>query len=106
MFSKPTGVLWAYEAEIKAILTALRFCKEHNMRRIQIESDSSLAVGWVGNNRNRPWKLLNDLHLIDLLMLEMDCVGVHHVFREANSMADFLAKSGCDREIALWEWCG
>lgn len=36
MFSKATGLLW--EAEVKAILTALLFCKEHNMKNILIES--------------------------------------------------------------------
>lgn len=87
-FSKATGLLWAYEAEVKAILSALQFCKEHDVTNVLIESDSTLAVGWVSNKQNRPWKLLNELHMIDMLMVDVGCVGVVHIFREANDVAD------------------
>lgn len=49
--------LWAYEAEVKAILNALLFCQHFGFRRVIIESDSSLVVGWVASDQNRPWKL-------------------------------------------------
>lgn len=54
VFSKAMGELWAHEAEVKAILYALIFCKQHMLRHITIESDSMLAVGWVFSHDNRP----------------------------------------------------
>lgn len=102
VFSEAAGVLWAYEAEVKAIRKALLFCKQFHYRNVLIESDSTLAVGWVASVHNRPWKLCQDLIQIDLLMSEVECLGVSHIYREANTMADHLAKSGCRRLFPIW----
>lgn len=93
---------WAFEAEVKAILKALIFCQQFSIRNFVLESDSSLAVGWVKERRNMPWKLLYDPNQIDFLMAEVNCLGIHHIFYEANGMADHLAKSGCNRRNTLW----
>lgn len=103
-FSKAVGIGWAYEAEVKAIVKALMLCKHFSVGQLLIESDSSLAVGWVKCRDNRPWKVINELNLIDSLIQEVGCLGVSHILREGNSMADFLAKAGCTRESPLWEW--
>lgn len=102
IFSKATGDLWAYEAEVKAILHALMFCHQFQLRHILIESDSALAVGWVNNKVNRPWKVIQDLNLIDSLCVEVDCLGISHIFRESNHLADYLAKTGCSRQTEIW----
>lgn len=101
IFSEAIPDSWAYEAEVLAILKALLFCKLHSFRNVLIESDSTLAVGWVNNSSNRPWKLVNALNQIDTLMVEVECSGVGHIYREANSIADELAKSGHSRVIPL-----
>lgn len=101
-FSLSLGVAYAYEAEIKAILYALKFCKEFGFLNIVIESDSTLAIGWVKNGENRPWKHLNDFHTIDFLRVDVNCVDIVHVYREGNDKADDLAKEGCDRAVPLW----
>lgn len=104
-FSKPVGVVYAYEAEVMAMRSALDFCSEFNLRHIWLESDSTLAIGWVLSSDFRPWKLLNDLHAIDRLRAEVDCFKVSHVLREANEKADTLAKEGVDRDGCLWICC-
>lgn len=91
-FSLAVGSTWAYVAEIKAVLTALLFCKKHGFRHVIVESDSTLAVGCG-----------SDLNSIDRLMIEVDCLGVFHVFMEGNIDADNLAKQGCDRPSPLSE---
>lgn len=103
-FSKAMGELCAYEAEVKAILQGLIFCQQHQLKHILIESDSTLAVGWSSNQANRPWRLIQDLNLIDALSVEVDCIGIKHIYRESNSIADFLAKSGCHMESNLWSF--
>lgn len=39
--------------------------------------------------------LLNDQNQIDFLATQVICVGVHHIFMEANERADKFAKDGC-----------
>lgn len=101
-FSIPLGDIYAHEAEIKAILWALKFCKEFGFMHIGIESDSSLVVGWVAKRSYRPWKLLNDLNLIYFLKDTVICTSGQHIYREANDQADELAKSACDRTDPVW----
>ncbi|XP_057418209.1 uncharacterized protein LOC130712390 [Lotus japonicus] len=87
--------------EVIAILEVLQFCKEHGIRNLVIESDSTLVVSWVNNSSNRPWKLRNELNLIDNLCEELAVVAVDHIFREANPIADHLSKSGVERLVPL-----
>lgn len=58
---------------------------------------------YVGCKTNRPLKLLPELKLIDVHLREVSCVGVVHVFREANVLAYHLAKEGCGRAHSLWD---
>lgn len=69
-----------------------------------IESDSMAAVKWVNSQSNRPWKLLNTLNHIDILLAEINCFEVRHIFRESNFIADHLAKKGCSSESILWHF--
>ncbi|XP_057458901.1 uncharacterized protein LOC130749544 [Lotus japonicus] len=102
VFSSAVGVLWAYEAELKAILNALIFCKQFQVRNLIIESDSALTVEWVNSDQNRPWKLNQDLIQLDMRMSDVGCLGVNHIYREANNHADKLAKSGAHRANRIW----
>lgn len=104
-FAQRVDDMWAYEAEVHAILQAFLFCQEFNFRTVLIESDATSAVGWEGNDSRRPWKLHQILSKIDLLQPLVNCVGIVHVLREANEVADFLAKSGRDGRVVLWQVC-
>lgn len=102
MFSEKVGNGWAFEAEVKAILMALLICQQFLLSNITIESDYTLAVGWVNSKTNKPWALLNELNQIYFLIDQGNCLGVHHVFREANDRADKLAKEGVSRDSPVW----
>ena len=56
------------------------------------------AVGWVCNKKNLPLRLMNDLNIIDNLMTQVDIIEMIHIFRETNSLANFLSKNGVSRE--------
>lgn len=45
--------------------------------------------------KSRPWKLTNELSMIDYLILLVSCCGVNHILREGDAEADVLAKGGC-----------
>lgn len=104
VFSMSVGELRAFEAEVKAVHYALLFCQVNQIHHIIVESDSALVVGWITNKEHRPWKLLNNLISIDMLIEEVDCVGVFHIFRESDHLADYLAKSGRDRSSPIWSF--
>lgn len=87
----------AAEAELKAIWKTLIFYNQFHFRNLIIESDSTTVVGWVNSCSKRPWKWINILNEIDFLMKEVSCLGVKHEIREANGIADYLAKKGCTR---------
>ncbi|XP_057458739.1 uncharacterized protein LOC130749399 [Lotus japonicus] len=101
IFSRNLGVGFAFEAEVWAIHEALKIYADRLLRNIIIERVASLAVGWVNNRCNRPWKLINTLNQIDLWMVEVNCLKVQHIFREANGEADKLAKRGAAYAIDL-----
>lgn len=81
---------------------ALLFCQHFLLSNITIERDCSLAVGWVNSTANRPWALSNELNQIDFLLSQVNCISVQHIYREANDLADKLAKEGVSRESPLW----
>lgn len=58
-------------------------------------------MGWVNSLEHRPWKLFHVLARIDQLRPVVNCVGVKHILREGNAMADYLVKHGRDRTKAL-----
>ncbi|XP_057452298.1 uncharacterized protein LOC130744125 [Lotus japonicus] len=105
-FSRKVEVKRADEAEVLAILYALLFGQQFMIVSVQIESDSSLAVDWVSETKNRPWNLSNELNMIDYLYPLVACCGVSHILREGNMEADELAKEGCSREVPIWKYVG
>ena len=73
------------------------FAVKFSLWEVLIKSDSALTMGWINCKSNRPWKLRHDLNMIDYFLLEVNCLAVSHIYREANGVADNLAKEGCDR---------
>lgn len=64
--------------------------------KLIIESDSKVALVWVKERRLRPralWKTCNE---IDSLCNVIGDIAFGHTLREANAMADSLAKFGAD----------
>lgn len=78
-FALGIGFGWAYEAEVKEILQGLLFCQQFLFRNVILESDSTTAIGWVASRDKRPWKLINELNQIDLLMKEVNCMEISHI---------------------------
>lgn len=101
-FALGIGFGWAFEAEVKAILQGLIFCQQFLFRNIILESDSTVAIGWVISKDKRPWKLRNELNKIDLLMREVNCLEIRHTYREGNTDADLLANKGCESDSPIW----
>ncbi|KAL4378031.1 hypothetical protein GQ457_02G027360 [Hibiscus cannabinus] len=100
LFSGPLGILDSNVAEIRAIAAALDILVEGRWEGVSsfvIESDSAVALSWILHKERRPWSLDRWFRDIDGACLMLPCVCFNHVLREANALADVLAKGGVDR---------
>lgn len=87
------GVRDSNEAEVLAILEALRIFSRSFQRRLVVESDSLNAISWVGINISKPWKVQFTFNGIKDLASNIGAT-FHHVLRSTNGLADALAKQG------------
>ncbi|KAL4378674.1 hypothetical protein GQ457_02G029430 [Hibiscus cannabinus] len=105
LFSGPLGILDSNVAEIWAIAAALDILvvgKWEGVSSFVIESDSAVALSWILHKERRPWRLDRWFRDIDGACLMLPCVCFNHVLREANALADVLAKGGVDRSDWLF----
>ena len=95
MFSKHVGIKDSNEAEVLAILEALRIDHTFYHHYLIVESDSTNAISWV-KSLNGPWKLQFIFDEFSHLIFDMQ-VTFHYISRYANGMTDCLAKQRVGR---------
>ncbi|XP_077230182.1 uncharacterized protein LOC143863402 [Tasmannia lanceolata] len=81
--------------ELQAILHGLLLARNHNLTNIWVESDSLVAVNVVLKKFKCPWKRIPTLAKIYKGLAETNSWCISHIWREANSVADFLSKPDC-----------
>lgn len=90
-FSTRLGNNSAHSAELQAVSYGLTTAWEEGYRKIILESDSELVTSALNNmNRNIASEGALMEQCRELLNREWTC-EVHHVYREANKCADYLA---------------
>ncbi|XP_060211915.1 uncharacterized protein LOC132639486 [Lycium barbarum] len=89
------GIATNMKAETEAIKHALKFCKEHNFQQVQLETDSLVLLNILQDTWITPWELMNQIEQIKQDMRAMQ-VQINHIFREGNSLANFLANQALD----------
>ncbi|OVA00481.1 hypothetical protein BVC80_9089g74 [Macleaya cordata] len=70
-------------------------CRQLDISRILVNVDSKLVVSWFHNKCQVPWTLLHWWHKIRELAEGLD-IAVVHVYRELNTLADFMASLGLE----------
>ena len=85
-FSKHVGIKNSNEAEVSAILEALRIYQSSCQQSIHVKSDSDNAIAWMKSIRG-PWKMHFLLNKIRSLVSVMQIL-FQHVCRPANGKAD------------------
>lgn len=101
MFSKHVGTMESNEAEVLAILEAVRiFASSSFNSRLEVKSDSLNVISWVSSSAVIPWRFQFYLNEIRVLTFSIQ-VKFQHVRRSANGFADSLAKQGVDRSSNL-----
>ena len=104
LFSGPLGILDSNIVEVMAIKVALGMFVRSIWKGkfgLIIESDSKIAVRWCSGKDCRPWKLWEIFGAIDKFVEDIGNVSWTHIYREANDLADSLAKSGVGRSLML-----
>ena len=109
IFSKAIGVADSNMAELLAVWEALRLFATSRWapsHKLIIESDSSNVVKWMTNPSEASWRMKRHMGHIVTLKQELLCCEFVYIPREANEMADVLAKSGVTRQhdlVALFD---
>ncbi|GLT41648.1 hypothetical protein SLA2020_156950 [Shorea laevis] len=90
-----------FVAELWGLREGLRLCKALGIPRVAAEMDSQMAVRFI--NEGREVDNLFTAILLDIksLMLEFEACTVHHILRERNAAADYLASLGHSSQPGL-----
>ena len=92
------------QAEARALLVGVKLCVQRGFKQILVESDSMVLVRILNNEFQCPWLIGRKLEHIR--MLSSDILKFQHSYREANKVADILAKEGCSKskfETSVYE---
>ncbi|XP_018633360.1 uncharacterized protein [Nicotiana tomentosiformis] len=101
-FATPFGIQTNNAAESLALCIGLKWCKDQRINKICVELDSSLVVNWVNGKIKPPWNLRHNIEEIQKIMITFEAFHVTHCYREANRVADALAKEGSERTSTKW----
>ncbi|KAF5200925.1 hypothetical protein FRX31_009489 [Thalictrum thalictroides] len=82
-------------AESRAILDGIALCVKQGFNKVLLQTDSKLALQWSKQEISIPWNLRAWWRHYRHLTEQMTILYMH-TFKEANSVADHLAKKGMD----------
>ena len=107
LFSCPIPPMEINSAEVLAIHRAIQISlnnQEFKTSKIIIESDSQNAVRWCTSQKGGPWHLNFILNFIRSAPARGLEISIHHKRRNANFVADSLAKQGLNRGSDFVAW--
>lgn len=90
-------------AEVWEIREGLLLEKNIGIKKLEVETDSTYAVQLCKRETSTPWVMRSLIKDIEELMLSFDDIVIGQRYREANGVADYLAKSSVAKEIE-GEW--
>ena len=82
----------AFQVEALALYNGLQLCVQHGLFTVEIESDSKVLVQALQSSHltSCPWQTYDILADVYILLQSING-SLYHVFREANTAADYLA---------------
>lgn len=87
------GTLSNMVAESRALLDGLHLAQKLGIKNVMIESDSQVLVNWLRSGVCTLWFMWDFWEKIKELYCLLEC-SVSHIFREANMVANYIAKEG------------
>ena len=93
-FALNKGVGSVLEAEIWGILEGLKLAWSTGFRKVVVESDSQAAVTLLTSDISKYHPLYNIVRACKSFMEKDWSCSMHHIYRERNRVADYLANLG------------
>ncbi|EOY04279.1 Non-LTR retroelement reverse transcriptase-like [Theobroma cacao] len=90
-FNYKIGISCSLQAELWALYWGLTLCWDKGFRKVQVESDSLLAVQKISNQSLQPEQNAGLLKCIKELFQRFWNCTLTHIHREANQCADWMA---------------
>ncbi|XP_077232558.1 uncharacterized protein LOC143869883 [Tasmannia lanceolata] len=81
--------------EIRAVLAGLQMASSLGLVSIWMEVDSKSAADVINGKTKIPWRCFNRIQVIHQLLSQFHNWRITHIWREGNSVADFLSKRKC-----------
>ncbi|XP_075091563.1 uncharacterized protein LOC142171763 [Nicotiana tabacum] len=83
------------EAEVRAVLEALRYCLNHDYVLIELHTDSMMIKNVLQGTWTCPWNI--DVYVEEIKELMTKCnIQISHTLREGNQLPDHLANYALD----------
>lgn len=98
-FDSPSSFGTNNIAELKAAVYGLEWCEQHGYKDIVLEVDSELLSKWISNTIQIPWRCQQYVQHIHQITKKLHHFQCQHIYREANSTTDLLAKWSHSIEI-------
>ncbi|CAN1770919.1 Putative ribonuclease H protein At1g65750 [Linum perenne] len=83
-------------AELRGIIDGMHLAWEKGVRKLVIQTDSRAAVAILLNDSNRTHRHASIVEQFTSLKNRDWEVSIHHIYREANFAADYMANLGHD----------
>ena len=98
-FSRAIGHTTSVQAELRALKDGLNIAIDLEISYLDIEMDSLVAVNLVNSTAITNVFLSSIVGDCRCLLEKFERFTLKHIYREANGVADILAKAGCDQQV-------
>ncbi|CAI0392378.1 unnamed protein product [Linum tenue] len=100
-FAGKLGTCSITTAELRGAVQGLQVAWDEGYRRVQLQLDSQVAVKLLQEKDNRDHAQVGVMSRAQELLSKQWEVEVHHIYREGNKCADFLANLGHTFDIGF-----
>ncbi|XP_060184706.1 uncharacterized protein LOC132614307 [Lycium barbarum] len=86
------------KAEVEAAEYAIQWCFSNNRNKFILELDSMLVINMLNGSSLPPWNFEQKIDKMRRQLQSKQCI-IQHCYREANQVADALAKFGANLQL-------
>ncbi|CAI9102639.1 OLC1v1000938C1 [Oldenlandia corymbosa var. corymbosa] len=87
------------QAEVYGLLFGVRKCEHLDLFQVEVQTDNQFLANILATGGPCPWRFYFELREIRAILERRD-YSIHHIYREANAVADSLARCASDEVSA------
>ncbi|OVA07429.1 Ribonuclease H domain [Macleaya cordata] len=92
-------------AELWAVKEGMQLATNLGITHLYVESDSMVTINFCNQLSDVPWHLRTLMSDIMQMVLQFSTIQFHHRYRQANCVADYLAKAVVAQTLNA-QWIG